>query len=510
MSRPLDFAPTVLQLQQPALPSPAAAPAAGATLREVLTHLFYDSRRIRAVLLVGLLLTALAAVLAPKRYVAEASLLIRLGREYIYTPEVGESAPGSPVAYDREQNLAAEARILTSRDTLEATLDKLGVASVYPKIAAEADNPAKARSQAMLVMEKALDAELLKGSNLLQVSFKHDDAQTSARVVAQVIESYLSKRATVFNTANFGSVEAEFKQRKQALDTTEQALVAFKTERGIRSFSEEQTLLLTQRNALEQRQADTALALAQAGGRAQALQGSLRQLQTDVTLSSETQKNDAVDHARKLLLDLKLKERDLAAKYSDDHLLVLDVRADIERTSQYLREMEAKPNRNVRSGRSPARDVAESDLMRSQAELRQAEAGSSTIQAQRSAIDKRLAELAASESQLRTLERDRRLAEVNYEAAAKRLRDESMLQDLDRKRRSSVSIVQAPRVPLEAKSVRPVILVVGVFLSLCAALLVAFLSALWRDTFLLPEQLQRDIDVPMLAAIPRGNHERLR
>jgi polysaccharide biosynthesis protein PslE len=499
----MEFSPTMLDHAVPATPPPPHN-AVGATLREVLTHLFYDSRRIRAVLLLGLLATALAAYLAPLRYVAEASLLLRLGREYIYTPEIGEATPGAPVAYDREQTLLAEARILSSRDTLELALDAVGLPQAYPAIAASTEPPARQRAQALLAMEKALDAELLKGSNLLQISFKHADAATSARMLDQVIQAYLAKRATVFSSSSYDSAEADFRHRKKQLEDTESQLALFKRERGIRSFAEEQSLLLAQRNTLEQRQTDSALSLAQAGGRAQALRTTLQGLQADVTLSSETQRSEAVDHARKLLLDLKLKERDLSAKFSDSHLSVLDVRADIERTSQYLQELEAKPNRAVRSGRSPARDVGESDLLRSVADERQARAGTSTLATRRTAIDQRLAELAEAESRLRTLERDRRLAEANYEAAAKRLRDESTLQDLDRKRRSSVSVVQAPRTPLEAKSLRPVVAVVGVFLSLCAALLVAFLSALWRDTYLLPEQLQRDVDVPLLAAIPEA------
>jgi uncharacterized protein involved in exopolysaccharide biosynthesis len=502
MSRAQDFAPTVLD-QLPLAPPPPHSPV-GATLREVLTHVFYDGRRIRAVLLLGLLLTAVAAYMAPKRYVAEASLLLRLGREYIYTPEVGEASPGAPVAYDREQTLQAEARILTSRDTLEAALDQLGVAKVYPAIAAGSATPAAQRSAALLSMEKALDAELLKGSNLLQVKFKHRDAETSALVLSQLIEAYLAKRATVFTNANYGAAEADFGARKQQLDVAETKLTEFKRSRGIRAFAEEQSLLLAQRNALEQRQTDSILALAQASGRADALRSSLKTLQTDVTLSSETQRSEAVDHARKLLLDLRLKERDLADKFSDKHLSVLDVRNDIARTTQYLKELEEKPNRVVRSGRSPARDVGESDLLRSVADERQAKVGSSALTQQLAAIYLRLSELSDSEGGLRALERDRRLAEVNYEAAAKRLRDESTLQELDRKRRSSVSVVQSPRAPLSANSLRPVIIVVGVFLSICGALLVAFLSALWRDTYLLPEQLQRDVDVPLLASIPRG------
>lgn len=505
MTRSLEFAPTVLDHAVPAPPPPRHA--VGATLREALTHLFYDGRRIRAVLLLGLLITAAATWLAPKRYVAEASLLLRLGREYIYTPEVGDTSPGAPVAYDREQTLQAEARILTSRDTLEAALGELGVAAVYPKLAEEEADAGLQRAKAVLAMEKALEAELLKGSNLLQVSFKHPDAATSAKVLEQVIQAYLEKRSAVLTGAGAGyaMAEADFNQRKKQLDEAEARLAAFKRERGIRAFAEEQSLLLAQRNALEQRQTDSSLALAQASGRAQALRSTLQTLQSDVTLSSETQRSEAVDHARKLLLDLKLKERDLSSKFSDSHLSVQDVRADIARATQYLAELEAKPNRAVRTGRSPARDAGEQDLVRSLADERQAKAGASTLAAQRAAIDERLAELAEAESTLRTLERERRLAEVNYEGAAKRLRDESTLLELDRKRRSNVSVVQAPRVPLEAKSLRPVVAVVGVFLSLCGALLVAFLSALWRDTYLLPEQLQRDVDVPLLAAIPRSD-----
>jgi uncharacterized protein involved in exopolysaccharide biosynthesis len=504
MSRAIDFAPTALEHPVQAAVSPRHA--VGATLREVLTHLFYDGRRIRAVLLLGLLLTALATYLAPKRYVAEASLLLRLGREYIYTPEVGEATPGAPVAYDREQTLMAEARILTSRDTLEKALDAIGVAQVYPALAAGEGTPDQQRAQAVLAMERSLDAELLKGSNLLQVGFKHADAVTSAKVLEQVIQAYLDKRATVLTgaAASHGLAAEEFKQRSEQLDQAEAKLATFKRERAIRAFGEEQSLLLAQRNALEQRQTDSSLALAQASGRAQALRSTLEGLQKDVTLSSETQRNEAVDHARKLLLDLKLKERDLSTKFSDSHLSVQDVRTDIDRTTQYLRELESRPNQSVRTGRSPARDVGESDLMRSLADERQARSGTTTLSAQRIAIDARLAELALAEGPLRALERERRLAEVNYEAAAKRLRDEATSLELDRKRRSNVSVVQAPRTPLEAKSMRPVVLAGGVFLTLCGALLVAFLSALWRDTYLLPEQLQRDIDVPLLAVVPKG------
>ena len=473
----------------------------GDTLLEILSIFFRDSRRIGAVFLVCLLLTAIAALMAPKKYVSDAALLLRIGREYVYKPEVGEQTPGnSLVAYDREQTVLAETRILTSREIKEAVIDKLGAATIYPDLEGRA--PEKQRAAAMASMENALDAELLKGSNLMQVSFAHADPNISAQVLIQVIDAYLQRRSVIFASSAYGTAQDDFVLRSIQLNVAEAKLTAFKKEHRIRAFSEEQSLLLAQRNTLEQRQGDSDLALAQARGRSASLSGNLALLSQDVTLFTETQRSEALENARKLMLDLKLRERDLSSKYVDDNFSVQDVRADIERTNEFIASLEAHPPRSVRSGRSPARDVVEADLARAQADSRQAREGSAALSAWRDSLDKRLAVFAAAETELPALERERKFAEANYESAVKRLRDEQMQDDLDRQRRSNVSIVQAPSVPLQAKSMRPVILLVGFFLSVCAALLTAFVSALMRDTFLTPSQVERRLGLPMLAAVP--------
>ncbi len=474
----------------------------GTALLEILTIFFRDSKRIAAVLLLCLALSVIVSFLPAKKYTSDAALLLRLGREYVYTPEVGEPNSGSPIAYDREQTLLAETKILTSREIKMTVLEKMGIAQIYPKLAT--GNTDKQRNAALLAFESALDAELLKGSNLMQVSFTHTDPIVAAKVLTQVIDAYLQRRSLIFASSAYGTAEADFVARTIQLNAAEAKLAALKSERGIRAFGEEQSLLLAQRNTLELRQADTALALAQSNGRVSALSNSLAGLPGDVTLFSETQRSEAIENARKLLLDLTLKERDLSSKFVDSNPAVKDIHTDIKRTNDFIRDLEARPTRTVRTGRSPARDVVESDLLRTMADTRQAQAGTSALSAQRAAIDTRLAAFAVAESELPALERERRFAEVNYDAAAKRLRDEQALEDLDRKRRSNVSIVQAPVLPLQGKSIQPIILLVGTFLSLCAALLTAFLSALLRDTFLTPTQVERRLGLPMLAAIPKG------
>jgi len=436
-----------------------------------------DRYRIGAALCTGLLITGVLAAFAPRSYTADAALMLRLGREYLYTPEVGDAAGRTPLAYDREQTIQSETRILLSRDVLEAALDTLGVARIYPDLA---KSPAQ-RGQAVLSLSKALDAELLKGSNLMQVQFKHRDPEVAAQTLSAVIDAYLQKRQRVFAGQGIKSSAADFSARQARLQQAETALSAFKQAHGIRAFAEEQSLLLAQRNALELKASDVALALAQSGGRAAALRQRLPQVPAEVTLANETRSGEATESTLKLLMDLKLKERDLSAKFADSEPPVTDVRQDIALATAHLQTLRANPPRTVRTGRSPVRDAAETDFEHTLADQSQSRAGRESITAQLARIDKRLAELAAHEHEWTTLERERRLAEADYEAAAKRLRDEQTMADLDRQRQSNVSMVQAPKVPLEGKSARMAIVAVGGVLSVAAALFAAFLSSLARQ-----------------------------
>jgi uncharacterized protein involved in exopolysaccharide biosynthesis len=355
-----------------------------------------------------------------------------------------------------------------------------------------------------MAFERSLEADLLKGSNLMQVTFVHRDPVIAADVLKQVIDTYLERRSTIFASAVRGTAQATFKAREAQLKAADAKLEALKQQRRIRAFGEEQNLLLTQRNGLEERQTEASLAVARTSGRVASLRSSLETVRSDVQLSSETQRSDAVEKVRAQLLDLRLKERELTSQFFDDHPAVQDVRADIEKANQYLKELQANPVRSVRTGRNPARDTVESDLVRTLAEQQQAMSSAATLSAQRQAMENRLKDFASSESELHVLERERRLAEENYDAAAKQLRDENALAELDRTRRSNVSVVQAPRVPVAAKSIGTLVLVVGGMLSLCAALLTAFLSALWRDTFLTPQQVEQGLGVPLLVAVPEG------
>ncbi|MGO4780325.1 hypothetical protein AB4084_33105, partial [Lysobacter sp. 2RAB21] len=78
-------------------------PAAAFSLREMLEIAFKDRRRIAMAFAISFGLVLLASLLPTARYVSDASLLVRLGHEYVYladTSEGGGSGGATPLMFD--------------------------------------------------------------------------------------------------------------------------------------------------------------------------------------------------------------------------------------------------------------------------------------------------------------------------------------------------------------------------------------------------------------------------
>src|SRR5262245_35001921 len=72
---------------------------------------------------------------SPPMFEAEASLLVRLGREYIYRPEVGPNE--NPRTPSLSEMVNSEVEILSSRDLAEQVVKELGVQKLYPDVLAD-------------------------------------------------------------------------------------------------------------------------------------------------------------------------------------------------------------------------------------------------------------------------------------------------------------------------------------------------------------------------------------
>ena len=93
--------------------------------------LLWRDRRLMIVVFAVLLAIGLGVALTMKtRYPAHASLLVRLGPEYVYQPNVGDAARGAIPTND--QLVQSEVEILNSQELRRRVIDELGMAEVAP------------------------------------------------------------------------------------------------------------------------------------------------------------------------------------------------------------------------------------------------------------------------------------------------------------------------------------------------------------------------------------------
>ena len=468
------------------------------TLREFLTIVFKDRWRIAIGFMVPMVLATLASFMPTPHYEAVSTVLVRMGREFTYRPEVGEGNV-QPITADREQSLHSEVEIFSSRDLIEDAIAQVGLARLYPHIVAGSLTPeTPPEAKAIVELQKHLTVQLLKDSNVIQIAFKHPDAHIAAQVVNRLVANYLEKRRSIFSDPKLAFAQIQVNEFRVRLTCMDNNIAEFKRNHNIVSYDDQRLLLLNQRDGLEIKLKDALASLAGFKGKLADTRASLRTVASEVPFYTQS----TVDHARAALVDLRIKETDIASKYLDESAVLTDIRASIASMETYLRELEGKRAETVRLGRSPARDALAAEVMHQSAEMRSADAAVTTLKVQVDAINNEIASFNQQELTLENLMRERQLVITTYQNYVKKLEEARLIDDLDRKEKTNVSVVQTARPPVEKRDLQPIILAVGIVLSTAIALSVAFISELLRGTFLSPEKMQRSLGIPVLASIP--------
>src|ERR1041384_3249546 len=106
--------------------------------RDILTVLFKHRGKIVIGFFVIVAAVVLVTLLMDPVYQADSSILVKLGREYIYHPEVGDKSAATPFNSDVLEGIVnAESEILDSPDLADSLIRKIGVKTLYPDIASD-------------------------------------------------------------------------------------------------------------------------------------------------------------------------------------------------------------------------------------------------------------------------------------------------------------------------------------------------------------------------------------
>jgi uncharacterized protein involved in exopolysaccharide biosynthesis len=455
---------------------------------------------------------------------AESSLMVRIGREYIYRPEVGRTETARIPSLSEMVN--SEVEILSSRDLAEQVVRELGVERLYPEIVELVADPQLAIDMAVLRFRKAASIRPVLESSVIKVGFEHEVPQLAADAVNLLVEHFRDKHVEVFGEERASRLESQLETRVAHLAEVERELAEFKRANGVFDLDEQRSLLLDRRERLDQALQTIEVELAglrlSAGPAGQAepedvpelpphlrpeMKEELLRQRADLELALrgfEPPVSDRlVEQASLRLLDLELEEGRLLRDYSPSNRKVQSVQAEIQRVRGFLEQAETRAGvydearRVERQARSQeitseiARLTGEIELLVREEERQariEARRSIQVLEIQRADHLARLAAVGAEvraldqqEQPLRRLERELASAEAATQIYRERVDEARITDELDREKRINVRVIEKAAAPVAPSGLpRNLKLAVGGLVGLIAGIGAAVLFDLFR------------------------------
>jgi uncharacterized protein involved in exopolysaccharide biosynthesis len=504
------------------------------SVRNICYVLFRHQRKFILFLLIVMAPVTLWTLITPEIYQSNAKLLVRLGRESVTLDPTATTRPVISAGQSRENEIKSELEILKSQELVENVVDAIG-ASSFLKLNHPDRNPSGGgvlkmdpkmapaqvsflrsfvglgvgkrlsdRDKAVMEISKNLVIEALKNSNIISISFKAKERKLAQATIGKLIAFYLDKHINVHRTK--GSYEFFTEQTDQLKNTLFQAedqLRELKNKAGIASLEEQRRVLLKRMGDLQQELEGIEATLVGSKAKVETLQGTLASLpETLVVQETSGHANQGADLMRDRLYGLQIKEQDLLSKFMENSKPVQEIRRQISE-AQALLAQEERTRTQVTKGLNEAYKQTQLALLTEKATVSSLQSKLKELQAQWKSARGELTAINNNETQLGQVQREMVLQEVSYRKYHEKLEEARVDHALEIGKISNISVVQPPTYP--AKPIWPIkslILGLGFLLGIMGGVGLAFFFEFVDHSFKKPEDVERRLKLPTLAAIP--------
>jgi uncharacterized protein involved in exopolysaccharide biosynthesis len=473
-------------------------------------------------------LVVAALLFWPRTYRSEGRLFVRLGRESVTLDPTATTGQTIAVNESREVEINSIEEVLKGRAIAEKVVDALGPDTVLatkkssttgggdddsPSWTAQAiaqlkslsgSKPVSDREQAATVLMSSLKVWVPKKTSVVCVQYEAETPELAQQVVATLINKYLEEHARVNRTA--GSHDFFVEQSKllevrlrQAQDELRDA----KNSMGLTTIEGQRRTLQDEIGAIELQLISTVSELSASEAKADDLARTIDGLpERLVTQDVSGFPNVAADGMREVLYQLQVRERELRAKFTDEHPQVMAIREQVNESQAILDAQQVQRTQST-SAVHPGRQQLELTLLNEQAHVASLRARAQSLQTQHVAVLDKLKTLNNDEVRIAQMARSVDMAETNYRTYADKLELARIDQQLESERISNVNVVQPAS--YMAKAARPnrlLVLVLGVMVATLGALGVALLAEYLDRSLKTPEEVERRLERTVLISTP--------
>lgn len=484
-------------------------------LRTIVIAAFKYRFRAIAVFFGCVALAVLLCVVMKTQYQASASVLVKLGRELIYRPEVGSAAGVIPTV-DRDQLVESNIAIMKSPVIARQVIDTIGLDKMYPQLLAPpgasaqwmqtlfGGEPQTPESRAVGFFSKKLKIALVKKTDILTITFMHPDPEIAARAANLVVDLFQKRIGEIYSDPNLPFAEAQVEQQRASLASAEGALTAYERQHSAYELESQIDMLLKQKIDIDTGLKSTDARMSELRSMIAALQAQRATTPSTVKLYSENERYRTIDDSESQLASLQLQERQLSSRYADNYEPLVAVRNQIALAKKNLASAKNDAGSRNRMGVNDTYQNIDQELLRRQAELSSITSKRDVMQAQLVTIGNAVDTFSGLQQHLLGLRRDVSQRTDALKASYDKLVEARTIAGLNREKPASFILVEAAVPPELSDPARPLPVLytaIGALAGLVLAALVVVVSNLLRVGFLTPEEAAKQLGLPVLAVV---------
>ncbi len=453
-----------------------------------------------AVFAIIFVLGAAAAFTMKTTYPAYSSVLVRLGQEYVYEPLSGDAGRGA--VPDSDQVIQSETEILGSGQLKQRVIDKLGLARIYPVLAAkyataDASEKKLILGQAIRSLDSSTKIETAPDTPIIRISFTHENPETAALVLNTLLEEYLIYRRSVLTDPTSPALARQREAFAARLAQADAAYEDFLNNNRIGDFAAEKTSLGQLQQQIEQQKYQTDTQLQDRMGRLAMLESQMGQVSQEVGLY-----RDISSAANDKLMTLKLQREDLLSRYKNDARPVQELDAQIAQLEAGISSGRTQGEGARRIGVNPVYQTIQTEKIQLTAEVAALKQSQVALANQVAQLTERRMRLAELEPRFQALSLDRDVLQASVRDFTVKEQQSRAASEIASTTNDNIRIVSRATPPTKGKSLKKPVIVLAflfaAFTALCAGLLRMFL----RPGLPTAQSASRTLDLPVLATAP--------
>ncbi|MFB3814506.1 MAG: GumC family protein [Terriglobales bacterium] len=473
----------------------------------------FRHRRLLLGVFSGVVAIALLWALFVRTYDSEMKLLV--SKERVDPIVSSDQNNGTRIIHDNvtDGDLNSEIELLTSKDVLRQVVlenqlqNSVRRTSLSVMLAPPSRRDEVRIEKAVRTLEERLIVEPSKKSNVIVVHYRASSPQRAQAVLNSLAKFYFEKHLGVRRPAGqFAFFEQQAEQYHAQLMDAEAQLAAFPKQTGVVSGPLERDSIVQKLADMKVTLETTRAGIAEAQKRVATLQQQIAATPARMTTAQRSADNpQLLQKLKGTLLDLQLKRTELLQKYEPTYRPVQQVEQQIKETEAAIEAAKTAPLRDVTTDADPTHQWMRSELAKAKTELRALQAREAVTSNSIRAFEQQAAQLNASSIEQAELIRNVKALEENYQLYSRK-REQARIDDaLDRSRILNVAMAEPPTLPAMPQHPPAAILSYGVVLAILLSGSAAFISELMDHSFRTPQEVERYLQVPVVAALPAGN-----